>query len=258
MDYYFAVCEGNTELYSILARVTNVVPVATINTALTYYSTEDIKTSFFDLIMDNLLIIIAVFVIVLLIILILLLLNIRVQKKVVAEEHLVKALNKKAYVDALTSVRNKGAFTDYLDKLQERIDNGEQMELAIGIFDCNNLKTINDQYGHDKGDIYLKTACQLICKIFDQSPVFRIGGDEFAVILQNGDFDNRGELVEQFEQGRRMTNSSVVNKWEEIHIALGIAEFDLQNDGTLSNTVRRADRVMYENKRLSKKQSNKE
>ena len=140
MDYYFAVCEGNTELYSILARVTNVVPVATINTALTYYSTEDIKTSFFDLIMDNLLIIIAVFVIVLLIILILLLLNIRVQKKVVAEEHLVKALNKKAYVDALTSVRNKGAFTDYLDKLQERIDNGEQMELAIGIFDCNNLK----------------------------------------------------------------------------------------------------------------------
>ena len=258
MDYYFAVCEGNTELYSILARVTNVVPVATINTALTYYSTEDIKTSFFDLIMDNLLIIIAVVVIVLLIILILLLLNIRVQKKVVAEEHLVKALNKKAYVDALTSVRNKGAFTDYLDKLQERIDNGEQMELGIGIFDCNNLKTINDQYGHDKGDIYLKTACQLICKIFDHSPVFRIGGDEFAVILQNDDFDNRGELVEQFEQVRRMTNSSAVNKWEEIHIALGIAEFDLQNDGTLSDTVRRADRVMYENKRLSKKQSNKE
>lgn len=257
-DYYFAVCEGNTELYSILARVTNVVPVATINTALTYYSTEDIKTSFFELIMDNLLIIIAVVVIVLLIILILLLLNIRVQKKVVAEEHLVKALNKKAYVDALTSVRNKGAFTDYLDKLQEQIDNGEQMKLGIGIFDCNNLKTINDQYGHDKGDIYLKTACQLICKIFDHSPVFRIGGDEFAVILQNGDFDNRGELVEQFEQGRRMTNSSAVNKWEEIHIALGIAEFDLQNDGILSDTVRRADRVMYENKRLSKKQSNKE
>ena len=55
-----------------------------------------------------------------------------------------------------------------------------------------------------------------------------------------------------------MTNSSAVNKWEEIHIALGIAEFDLQNDGTLSDTVRRADRVMYENKRLSKKQSNKE
>ena len=55
MDYYFAVPEGETELYSILARTTAVVPDATIHTALTYYSTEDVKVSFGEFIKDNLL-----------------------------------------------------------------------------------------------------------------------------------------------------------------------------------------------------------
>ena len=46
------------------------------------------------------------------------------------------------------------------------------------------LKLINDTYGHEKGDIYLKTACNAICDVFRHSPVFRMGGDEFAVLLQ--------------------------------------------------------------------------
>ena len=60
MDYCFALREGDTELYSIVSKVTNLVPDAAIHAALTYYSTEDVKISFADLIKDNLFIVMAV------------------------------------------------------------------------------------------------------------------------------------------------------------------------------------------------------
>ena len=252
MDYCFAVPEGETELYSILARTTAVVPDATIHTALTYYSTEDVKVSFGEFIKDNLLIILAAISVILLIILILLLRNIRAERKLVKEEQLLKNLNRKVFVDSLTSVRNKGAYTEYIRKLQERIDGGEQFDLAIGIFDCNNLKTVNDECGHDKGDIYLKNSCMLICKVFDHSPVFRIGGDEFAVFLMNDDFKNREMLEKIFEDKRIAICRDAKNNWEEVHIAYGFAEFDPKQDPTVSDAARRADKITYENKRKMK------
>ena len=252
MDFCFAVREGDTELYSILARVTGIVPDATIHSALTYYSTEDVKTSFSDYIKDNLFIVMTIIAGVLLVILVLLLRDIRAEKKVSEEEHLVKDLNKRVFVDPLTSVRNKGAFSEYIEGIQDRLDQNEQFEFAVGIFDCDNLKEVNDQNGHDKGDIYLKTASRLICRIFQHSPVFRIGGDEFAVILQNEDFQNREELVRQFEEMRKEICASAADEWEEVHIALGIAVYDPEIDGSADDTVRRADKIMYENKRSRK------
>ena len=252
MDYCFATRFGDSELYSILARVTGVVPDSVVHTALTYYSTEDVKTSFADIIKDNLFIIMTVIAAVLLIILILLVRSIRAEKKVNEEERLLKDLNRRAFVDSLTSVRNKGAYTDFLNKLQERLDNGDKLEFAIGIFDCNDLKKVNDQYGHDKGDIYLKNACRLICVIFDHSPVFRMGGDEFAVFLQNSDFNNKEELIKTFETRQKEINDAAENRWDEVHVAFGIAVHDPQIDDSVNDTVRRADKIMYENKRKVK------
>ncbi|MBO4733475.1 MAG: diguanylate cyclase, partial [Clostridia bacterium] len=92
----------------------------------------------------------------------------------------INDLNNLVYSDALTSVRNKGAFDVYVRELQTHIDNADpDLEFAIGIFDCDNLKGINDEYGHQKGNSYLKTATSLICQTFHYSPVFRVGGDEF-------------------------------------------------------------------------------
>ena len=54
--------------------------------------------------------------------------------------------------------------------------------------DLNNLKTINDTYGHDKGNIAIMKLANMICEVFSKSPVFRIGGDEFAVILFKKDY----------------------------------------------------------------------
>jgi diguanylate cyclase (GGDEF)-like protein len=155
-------------------------------------------------------------------------------------------------VDALTSVRNKGAFSNYIQELQDRIDRGEQFEFAIGVFDCDDLKSVNDGFGHDKGDIYLKTASRLICNVFQHSPVFRIGGDEFAVILMDEDFKNGESLVRKFLADKDEICKSTSNSWEQVHIAFGIAIYDPQVDRSVNDTARRADKIMYDNKRSHK------
>ena len=166
----------------------------------------------------------------------------------------ISDLNKRAYVDALTSVRNKGAYTSYIDEMQARMDNanGQGMAFAVGVFDCDNLKRINDLHGHEKGDIYLKTASRLICQVFQHSPVFRIGGDEFAVILQNADYQNREELLRQFNEGMAEISALAKHDWEEAHIAMGIAVYEPQRDRSVNDVIRRADESMYENKRHRK------
>ena len=165
----------------------------------------------------------------------------------------ISDLNKRVYVDALTSVRNKGAYVNSIEKLQEELDQGgRNLEFAVGVFDCDNLKLINDRYGHDKGDIYLKTACRLICRIFQHSPVFRTGGDEFAVILQNSDYQNREALTQAFEKERETICAAAQNPWEQVSVAMGISVYEPGSDHSVTDVVRRADKVMYTNKRARK------
>ena len=168
-------------------------------------------------------------------------------------EH-ISDLNKRVFVDALTSVRNKGAFTAYVDELQARLEENPEknMQFAVGVFDCDDLKTVNDHFGHDKGDLYLKTASRLICRVFQHSPVFRIGGDEFSVILLNDDFLNRKKLIAEFEEACAETCGSSAQQWEQVHVAIGIAVYNPAEDHSVIDTVRRADKTMYLNKKKRK------
>ncbi len=166
----------------------------------------------------------------------------------------ITELNKRAYVDSLTHVRNKGAYSRYIEGIQERIDRkNDEVVFAVGMFDCDNLKYINDRYGHEKGDVYLMTACRLICRVFQHSPVFRLGGDEFCVILQNEDFQNKDALSQQFFDAMVEISSSAETEWEEVHVAMGISSYDKQTDHNVNDVVRRADELMYENKRMRKR-----
>ena len=138
--------------------------------------------------------------------------------------------------------------------MQKKLDEGaeESGSFGIGVFDCDDLKTINDKYGHDKGDIYLQTASRLICKVFQHSPVFRIGGDEFSVVLRNDDLQNREALMSAFEKAMADISASTENRWEQVHVAMGVAVFNPQIDNSVIDTVRRADKIMYTNKRQYK------
>ena len=164
----------------------------------------------------------------------------------------ISRLNKQAFIDSMTQVKNKAAYSDYINRLQTRVENGACERYAVGIFDCNDLKKINDEYGHDKGDIYLKTASRSIKVVFRDQQVFRIGGDEFAVILENDDCDNIESLVSMFENYVNRINAEESDSWEKVNIAYGITEYDSENDIDIDEVIRRADKYMYDDKRRRK------
>ena len=166
----------------------------------------------------------------------------------------ISDLNSMAYSDALTSVRNKAAYDINERKLNDIISSNQdiKVEFAIAMFDCNDLKTINDNYGHDKGDIYPKNACQLICDTFRHSPVFRVGGDEFVVILQDQDFYMRDELLEQFDKAADRSKNDASEEWNIINVAHGIAIYDPALDSNAGDVLKRADALMYEDKKAYK------
>ena len=171
----------------------------------------------------------------------------------------IRDLNDLAYADALTSLHNKGAFDISIRNLQAQLDEQhDPLMFAVCIFDCNNLKTVNDKNGHDKGDIYLKEAAALICEVFAHSPVFRIGGDEFAALLQDGDYNNRDALLRQFDEECRKKRGTQTDAWEKIDIARGMAAYDPQEDRSVNDVVRRADKNMYEHKWKGKQKSSAE
>lgn len=165
----------------------------------------------------------------------------------------ISDLNSKAYRDDLTGVKNKAALSVYIRKLDDAITStSKPPRFALIVFDCNNLKLINDKFGHEQGDSYLKAACSLICSVYAHSPVFRMGGDEFVTILTLDDLDHIEELQRRFEERVCETNAQASAPWEMVDIARGQAIFDAEHDKDVSSVMRRADVAMYENKREMK------
>ena len=165
----------------------------------------------------------------------------------------INALNEQVFIDSLTHVRNKGAFLIAIEELQEQINNKSiDPNFALGAFDCDGLKRINDEYGHDKGDIYLKKVCRTISDVFKRSPVYRVGGDEFVLILKDEDFHNFKFLLERFEIVVDEINASAEAPWEQVWVSKGFAFFDPSEDNLVQKIMQRADRLMYEDKRARK------
>ena len=107
----------------------------------------------------------------------------------------LSAAKRMASIDSLTGVKNKHAYTQWEENIDTGIDSGGQEPFAVVVCDINGLKTVNDLYGHKEGDACIKRASKRICDVFDHSPVFRVGGDEFVVLLMGQDYARREELV---------------------------------------------------------------
>jgi diguanylate cyclase (GGDEF)-like protein len=120
----------------------------------------------------------------------------------------------------------------------------------------NNLKLINDTYGHNIGNELIATSSKIICDTFKKSPVFRIGGDEFCVILQNRDLADVKTLFESFDS--ECANNYVDKDGVKIPIiiAKGFAEFNPDIDTKLADVFERADSEMYKNKKYMKSLNN--
>ena len=167
-------------------------------------------------------------------------------------EH-IRALNTEkelARRDELTGTRNKTAFTELEQSVQADIEgNTDLPHFALVVCDLNDLKKINDTEGHKAGDEYIRSSAKLLCDIFAHSPVFRIGGDEFAVFLSGSDLDLSKQLMNKL----RSEVLANLDKHEGPVIAAGMAEFKPGDDLNVTDVFDRADQLMYEDKRKLKK-----
>lgn len=158
----------------------------------------------------------------------------------------VNEMNAIAYQDALTKVKNKAAYDQKCAELEQDIADNKA-EFAIVMLDINRLKQVNDTYGHEAGDEYLIGASRIICETFKHSPVYRIGGDEFAVILQGQDYKNRDKLFKQYvDKIEQTSHDEAVEPWQRFSAAAGMSEF-VSGDEVVS-VFNRADKAMYKAK----------
>ena len=161
------------------------------------------------------------------------------------QEHLaaLSVANEMARRDELTHTKNKTAYHEAEKELQRSMDEGGE-PFGIVVCDINGLKAVNDTEGHKAGDDYIRTCCMLICRTFQHSPVFRIGGDEFVVILRGRDFDARDILI----SGLKRKSEESIRAGEGPVVASGMTEFRPYEDRTAEDVFNRADSLMYENK----------
>lgn len=166
-----------------------------------------------------------------------------------AAEHLnayMARIRELAYIDSLTGVKNTTAYNEEVQSIEIAMET-EQEEFGLVVFDVNDLKKINDSMGHKAGDTLLKNACHLICRTFKHSPVYRIGGDEFVVILRGEDYDSREELIERFYKDMNHTSFEYEGTTWKVSVAHGMAVYE-KNDASFVKIFSRADSELYRNK----------
>lgn len=148
-----------------------------------------------------------------------------------------------AFTDPLTGVKSKHAFAVQEGQMETQIVDGQIDEFGIVVCDVNGLKKINDTLGHKAGDEYIRAACAMLCEYFMHSPVYRIGGDEFVVLLQGRDYEarhkNLGAINAEIEGN--ISNEKVV-------MSLGLSDFEPEVDRSFHEVFTRADELMYERK----------
>ena len=154
-------------------------------------------------------------------------------------------LEKMAFTDALTGIGNRAAFT------REMTAFAEQEKAACVVADVNNLKVGNDRYGHEEGDQLIQDAAECIREVFQETGTcYRIGGDEFCILIREGDSAQIVDCIQQLEQ---LTAKKNTGRKMPLTIACGYA---IRENGqeTMEQVFNRADEMMYDVKFRMKKE----
>lgn len=155
---------------------------------------------------------------------------------------------KMAFTDSLTNLNNRAAFEIKI----EEIDNNLNSYSSIWCFsiDVNNLKDTNDNLGHANGDYLIINCATIIKNTFgDLGFCYRIGGDEFIVLLCNLSHSEIQNLINKFYC---MIDQHNNNSGIKISLAIGYDAFDINQDTTISSLISRSDKLMYKNKNKNK------
>ncbi|MGN0506234.1 MAG: diguanylate cyclase [Lachnospiraceae bacterium] len=170
-------------------------------------------------------------------------------------EHLKKYIgyiNKLAYTDALTGIRNKTAYEETVELLDAQIDQGSAA-FSVVVMDINNLKQMNDTYGHEKGDELIKNVADLLKKVWKEDNVYRIGGDEFVAIGTGREEKNYSNRMGALELELKAFCRKNPHYEIPVQVAQGAAVYEKGRDENFADVFRRADALMYEDKEKKKR-----
>lgn len=166
-----------------------------------------------------------------------------------ANEKLQKAhekLEELAHIDPLTTALNRHAFHGYLKR-----QGNDTVSGCVGFFDVDDLKMVNDVYGHAVGDIVIRTVVRAIREVIRaEDLIFRWGGDEFFVIMISLDAASASQRMKRIESLLTDVRIEGVNRAFNIGVSHAFADFDGLSD--LESAITRADEGMYRQKQIRK------
>ncbi|WP_053228239.1 sensor domain-containing diguanylate cyclase [Spirochaeta cellobiosiphila] len=157
-----------------------------------------------------------------------------------------KELEAIAHTDPLTGLLNRRYCVAKLKTMIDRSSRG-QLNFSLCYVDLNYLKLVNDEFGHNAGDKYIKSVCSVIEKHTRTSDIFcRVGGDEFIVIHPRTSYDEVQSIWERI--GKTIDEMSNENDLHRYSISYGIVEYNTASSQTAMELVDMADKVMYKRK----------
>jgi diguanylate cyclase (GGDEF)-like protein len=146
-------------------------------------------------------------------------------------------------------MNNRTAYTEYLQVLEKKIIENPDIVFSVVVFDINQLKVVNDDFGHDAGDKLIIEIAGDINEAFDGTRIYRTGGDEFVAILDEPDPSERIAAVKATIARKNMESPIFHDPSIEIGLSVGAATYDPSIDRTYSEVFNRADNAMYADKR---------
>jgi diguanylate cyclase (GGDEF)-like protein len=153
-----------------------------------------------------------------------------------------KKLQFMSYHDSLTGLYNRG----YFDEEMARLDKSRQYPVSIIVCDMDDLKQINDTFGHNVGDIAIKGAAKILSSVFrSEDVVARIGGDEFAIIVPRYDINENSSIPKRLQKTIAAYNENKPEDGFHRPIALSFGHSLVLEGDSLIEGYKRADKHMY-------------
>lgn len=149
-----------------------------------------------------------------------------------------------AFTDSLTHVGNTNAYQEELRRLNELIAQGKA-DFCAAVFDIDNLKIVNDEYGHACGDRIIRGAGNAIAGVFGKGRTFRIGGDEFIAIVLETDEETVNTKLREIEAAIETFNTAPGHPEAALSLSMGAAGYRPGVDMSFREVFVRADEAMY-------------
>ncbi len=156
-------------------------------------------------------------------------------------------VKKQAFIDGMTGVRNKASYLNTEKHINEMIKEGTA-SFAVVVFDMNGLKWINDNYGHEYGDMAIIDAIEQLATVYDKSNIFRIGGDEFIVILGTSSESEVKNGISRLDYRIAASNTEEKPYKSTLSLSMGYSVYQAGVDKEYREVFHRADKMMYEDK----------